>query len=354
MQDHDADIASLSPTAPASRKAGKRIVVERDHSTDELSWDRFAALCGASFRAAHRALGAWQFDHHLMHVMRRYAVFLERPSGRVRIGQAAIGFGPTLRVFAEGLQLLPEHRGFWREAMSALLSHCGAGLYHYGSGWSLEPPRENECAAITGVRVVDTQAITMHAIHFSRWSCWDDYFREVSYNARRNVKKAEKLQERLTIESHRGLRMMRNARHLLSLRRGLYARKAVEFSMLSSAARLLLRATVMREHAFIALARIDGAPVSAFGGITFGDNTYFLDSGSIKEDNGAYWFLMMRVIREAYERAPLGHFVTGPYYHDAPVSAGLDFFRYQCEAQGNPTSKFTFDYRPQRSTFPEQ
>jgi len=331
-----------SPLGAPPYDEGASLVIERDRSTDE-AWDRFAASCGASFRAANRAAGAWQLDHHPLHRMRRYALWLNQRQ-LLRIGQVAIGFGPRLRVFADGLQLLPEHSGLWSQAMSAVLAQTGPGLYHYGSAWSLEPARQGDCASIAGVTLTTVEPITMYAIDFSRWPTWDAYLREISNNARRNAKKVEKLQDRLTISVRHGMEMLRDAPHLLRLRRALYVRKQIPFSTTANALRLMLRAAVMRKNAFIAVARVDGVPVSAFGGVTFGENTYFLDAGSLKEDNGVYWFLMLRMLHNAYQRAPHGRFVTGAYYEADPVSTGLDFFRYQCRAQGTPTSEFVFSY----------
>jgi hypothetical protein len=343
----DLSIPALPAIPPRTSRAG--LAIEPDRSSDEESWNHFAAACGSSFRSSYRGASAWQLDCHPLHRMRRYSLWLEQRRGRLRIGQAAIGCGPKLRVFADGLQLLPEHAGLWSEAMSCVLTQAGPGRYHYGSAWSLEPPRERECAALDGVTLTRVQPITMYAVDFARWPTWEAYLREVSSNARRNAKKAEKLHARLRVEMTHGLRMLRAAPQLLGLRRGLYARKQIPFSMLESATRLLLRASVMRENAFIALARIDEQPISAFGGVIFGENTYFVDAGSVQEDQGAYWYLMLRMLEDAYRRAPRGRFVTGAYYESTPVSSVLDFFRYQCRAEGHPTSEFEFTYAPAAS-----
>lgn len=321
-----------------------QIVAEAARASERNAWDAFAQACGASFRCGYRASSGWQLDHHPFFRMRRYALWLQAPERREQIGQVALGIGPRARVFADGLQLRPQYAHRWREAMCAVLSAAGPGTYCYGSRWNLEPRRESECASIPGVRVERIQPITMYAVDFSRWSAWEHYARALSENARRNIKKAEKLCDALTIDIRRGSEMLQAARHLLQLRRDLYARKHIPFSMRKSALRLLLRAWALRDQAFIAVSRLDGAPVCAFGGIVFGDNTFFVDSGSIQEDRGTYWHLMSRMLRDAYERAPHGRFVTGAHYEGSPVSPGLEFFRHQCRAEGSPTSEFEFRY----------
>jgi hypothetical protein len=320
------------------------VVAEPWHATERTAWDALAQECGASFRCGYRASSGWQLDHHRVFRMQRYALWLQGSDHREQIGQVAIGLGPRVRVFADGLQLRPQHAHRWREAMSAVLSAAGPGIYRYGSRWSLEPRRESECASIAGVRVERVQPITMYAVDFTRWRSWECYASALSENARRNIRKAEKLGDALNIDIRRGSEMLQLGRHLLQLRRGLYARKRIPFSMTTSALRLLLRAWALRDQAFIAVSRLNGEPVCAFGGIVFGDNTFFVDSGSIQEDRGSYWHLMSRMLRDAYERAPHGRFVTGAHYEGSPISPGLEFFRHQCRAEGSPTSEFEFSY----------
>ncbi len=337
-----------TPAAPIAETLrsveAARVRVEPERSIDPARWDAFAAECGGSFRCGYRASIGWQLDHHARFRMRRFAIWLEGRE-RIRIGQVAIGMGPRLRVFADGIQLTREYAHLWPRAMQTVLATTGEGFYQYGSRWSLEPARHAECAQVEGITVDAVKPITMYAVDFSGWISWDAYLRSVSENARRNAKKADRLGSALTIEVRRGWSMLRDASHLLRLRKGLYERKRIPFSTRTSTLRLLLRAWAMRERAFIAVARLRGNPISSFGGIVFGENTYFVDAGSMEEDHGIYWHLMLRMLRDAYERAPRGRFVTGAYYEGSPVSPGLDFFRHQCRAQGSPTSEFTFRYR---------
>lgn len=336
-------VPTAAPYADDQRSNAVPLLIHDDRSTTKYEWDRLAGACNASFRCGYHAARAWQLDHHVWCRMRRYAFHLGDAT-ESRIGQVAIGTGSRVRAFADGLQLLPHHADHWASCMRTLLETLGPGVYHYGSRWNLEPARDEACAQISGVHVVDVRAITMYAVHFARWSTWDAYIRDVSENARRNARKAAKLGPRLSIEIGYGARMLRYAHDLLRLRRDLYARKGVAFSMRINLFRLLLRAVAMRDQAFIAIARRDNNVIAAFGGITFGRDTYFMDSAAVPDDDGAYWFLMLRMLEDAYRRAPQGRFVTGAYYANTPVSKGLDFFRYQCRAEGHATSEFTFRY----------
>jgi hypothetical protein len=71
----------------------------------------------------------------------------------------AIGVGRTRKVFADGTQLLPCFEPLWIQAMIAVLSEVGPGLYHYGSDWSLEPCRAATIGQIPGVNLNRVQPI---------------------------------------------------------------------------------------------------------------------------------------------------------------------------------------------------
>jgi hypothetical protein len=266
--------------------------------------------------------------------------------GNLKIAQIAIGFGGRCRVFAEGLQILPEFQSLWGHVMGAFLTHLGDGEYRYGSPWSLEPPRESELALISGVSLIATQPITVFAVDFGRWESWDEYVKAISTNARRNANRATKTYNTVSIVRRSSFAAIMHLYPLLVLRKKLFDRKQLEYSWPKLTIRFLLRMVAMREKSFTAIARADGVLSAAFGGIEFGPNTYYLESGAIENNNGLSWFLLLRMLRDAYDRAPLGRFVTG-YNLETSDSAdvGLSRFRAQCRAVAHPTSEVVFAYR---------
>jgi hypothetical protein len=275
--------------------------------------------------------------------LRRFSCYI----GDLKIAQIAVGFGHRVRIFAEGLQILPEFQWLWRHVIGAFLMHLGDGDYRYGSPWSLEAPRENELASIPGVSLISSQAITVFSVDFDRWDSWDAYLAAISTNAKRNAKRATKTYTDVSINRRSSFSSMIDIYPLLVLRKNLSDRRRIHFSWSKLTLRFLLRTFAMREKSFTALARGDGVLIAAFGGIEFGPNTYYLESGSIKENNGMSWFLMLRMLRDAYDRAPHGHFVTGFNCEtgDNGADAGLTFFRSQCNATTHPTSEVVFAYR---------
>jgi hypothetical protein len=103
------------------------------------------------------------------------------------------------------------------------------------------------------------------------------------------------------------------------------------------------------EYAFTAVA--PGKALAAFSGFRFGSCTYYFDGGSAGGHSGASWFLMMNMLREAYERALDGKFVMG-YFDYATyaeeVGGGLVRSRRSCRVTDYPTSigDFTWSATP--------
>jgi hypothetical protein len=262
-------------------------------------------------------------------------------------------------VFAEGLQILPEYRYMWHDAMVALLAHLGDGEYHYGGRWNLEASRADELASIAGVTPISTERATIHFIDFSQWKSWDSYLASVSTNAKRNAKRAEKEAGQLVVSQHSGRSTMADLYELVRLRKKMHDRKQLNGQSLNFLFRFLLRTAALGDEVYTAVLRADGKAVAAYGGVTFGPFTYYMESGSLDGNMGMSWFLMLRMIREAYERAPKGRFFLGSYYDNSGITEdpGLRFFRDQCRSVSHSTSEVVFRYRrsdhaPERTAVP--
>lgn len=315
------------------------ITIERFQG-DATAWDDFAERCGASFRGAYRAW-TWQLDHHLPRQIKRFSCYTHIGNESVKIAQAAIGISPKMRVFTEGLMILPEFATLWQTTMAALLRTLSDGRYHYGSPWSLEPSREATFRDM-GLSVTRVQPVTIYAVDLSRYATWDDYIKSIATNARRNMRKAEKAN--IIITSASGRASLRLAIPLIRLRKELFNRKSVTLSMSRYVMRFVLRILTMRRATFISIARDGERITAAFAGTLFGANTYYLESGAAKDNNGASWLLILTMIRRAYEHDPTGRFVIGFHLDGRPLNDGLTFFRNQCLSQLYTTSEVTFDY----------
>lgn len=229
--------------------------------------------------------------------------------------------------------------------MVAILRAAGPGEYTYGWTHNLEQPRESDLRRISGVTISTVRPITVEAVDFSRWSSWDEYWRATSNNIRRNVKKAQVEIVDLALESRRGVRSLAQIPAVVRLRVATYHRKGLNFRPLREIASTAGTVLSCPECAFTVLASGRGKVLAAFSGFQFGANTYYLDGGSTSDNAGASWYLMMHMLREAYDRAPQGRFVMGYIdhaIHDEAVGGGLVRSRQSCRVTDYETSIVRF------------
>jgi hypothetical protein len=311
----------------------------------------FAQRCGASFRCAYNALAAWQFaasgcNNYMPFRLRRFQIFSE--DNGAKIGQCTIAIGHTQRVFVDGLQLLPAYQAFWELAMAALLASLGPGRYRYGSRWNIEPSRELDLQNLSGVNVELIEDLIVQAIDFTCWKSWNDYFRQISNNARRNAKRASTQHPTPTVQIRCGLLTILDVLAITSLHRNTLLRKNIKeasFEVLLS--RFLFRFITKHKYSITAVARAGGRTLAAFFGIEFGQNTYYWTGGSRADNRGVAWHLMLETIRHAYNRTHgSGKFLMGTVEESGLGWDNLAWSRKQCRAANFPTSIVTFTYRP--------
>ena len=285
--------------------------------------------------------------------MHRFSCFTIRDGREIKIAQAAIGISHQHRVFAEGLQLVPEAQSMWRAVMSALLARLGSAVYHYGSPWSLEPPRDSDLAAVLGVTPVAASAVSVFAVDFARWPSWEAYLKEVSTNAKRNAKKGQQLAN-LSVASTRGWRSLKHVGQLLGLRGQLSARKSITFYKAKAWFRLWARIVTMPSKSATTVAYVDGHPIAAINITECATKTYLMDAASIESNRGTSWLLTLQALHDAYQRASNGHFVLGFYRAGMPIDPGLVRFREQCCATEYVVSEIVFMYGESRFAAPQK
>ncbi len=312
---------------------------------DALAWDQFAIACGASF------LGSYGAAVLIMGVDLRYfhVRHFEIRSGDRKVGQAAIGIRGARRQFLDGVQLLPAFQNLLSEALSALLAELGEGSYQYGSSWSVEPPREGAIAAIDGVRIRTVEPVVLQGIDFRRWPSFDDYLRQVSQNARRNAKRARMTVPPLRLRVRRRAATSLDSIALARLHYGVVRRKHLGRSFTRVLSGVLIRSLAMRRHAISATVAGESGVLSAYFAVRFGPDTFYIRGGSRERNDGAGWYLLLEMIRDAYERSDGdGRFFMG-VRHDDTASGwrNLARSRQQCRVSEFPTSLVTFDYARQ-------
>lgn len=308
-------------------------------------WDSFARQCKASGRSAYRHTQAWAVKHRLRSRLRRFELHIEGDGVRRKVGQCAIGQAKHERIFLDRLQLLPDSSAMWKAAMAALLHAAGPGRYVYGWTQNLERSRDDDLRQIPGVTVGAVRPITVEAVDFSRWRSWEDYWHATSNNIRRNVRKAQTEIPDLALESHRGVRSLADVPTITRLRAATLGRKGLTMKPVNFAASTAGTILSCPEYTFTAVAFGRGQVLAAFSGLQFGSSTYYVDGGSASGNSGASWYLMMNMLREAYERDPDGKFVMGYVdyaIHQEAVGGGLIRSRRSCRVTDYGTSIVSF------------
>jgi hypothetical protein len=265
-----------------------------------------------------------------------------------KIGQCAIGVGGATSVFMGELQLLADHSDLWTDAMRVLLGRIGPGRYRYGSNQSLDKCREEDLKRIETVAIESVRPLVVEAVDFSRWSTWDDYWRAISSNSRRNARHAEALIPDLSLVVRQGLNSAVDIPALLSLRAAMYRRKGIAFGSWRAGVSDLGMILGCPDHVLTAVVSDRTQVLAAITAIEFGPHVYYANGGSRPDNRGAAWYLTLSLLRRTYERDPAAaKFIMGYVdyaTHDETIGGGLLRFRRSCRVSAYPTSVVTFAY----------
>lgn len=312
-------------------------------------WDRFAQRCDASFRCIHKASRIWQLERSLFIKLLRLDIVLRDAGSPVKIGQCAVGMNGGVRTFADALQLLPEYRHLWPQAMQSVLQVTGPGRYRYGSDWNMEPSRADELAGLDGVELRKVHPVDILAVDFTDWDSWDAYYRQVSTNAKRNVKKAKKSYGDIRISDRQGLAIYQDLLPLQYARFTMFRRKSVASNCLSLIMRSSVRVAATSAYSTSARMTAEGDVIARYLGIDFGQTSFFLEAASGQAASGASSYLLKAMIERAFLRTQgKGAFVFGPDDHrqqGQPAWEGLVRSRLQWKAKPHPTAIICFDVK---------
>jgi hypothetical protein len=311
-------------------------------------WDEFAQRCATSFQGTHSYLRAWALRNRLWYRLRLFELYLQGDGPLQKIGQCAIGVGRATSVFVGELQLLTGYSGSWTRATTALLEHLGPGHYRYGSIYSLDKGREEDLKQIGAVTIESVRPLVVEAVDFSRWPTWDDYWRAISSNSRRNARRAEALIPDLSVVIRHGFKAALDVPALLSLRAGMYKRKGLAFEPWRAGLSDLGMIVGCPQYALTAVVSGRNRALAAISAVEFGPHVYHATGGSRPDNGGAAWYLTLSMLRRTYERNPrTAKFIMGYVdyaTHDERISGGLLRFRRSCRVSAFPTSVVSFSY----------
>ncbi|CAM6055282.1 unnamed protein product [Sphagnum tenellum] len=203
--------------------------------------------------------------------------------------------------------------------MRSVLTLMGEGTYCYGSWWSTEPSRENDFHEIDEITILRTKSYNLHAVDFSAWNDWQQYYRAVSTNAKRNAAKAAKSDPAIRI-THNGL-TFHDALEMIRMRRKMFKRKGLLSSgLFSSALQFLFRMVLMSDHVFVTRIYYHEKLSAFMSGVRFGEHIYYIDGASLEDNGGSAWYLMLKNIKMFYDAHRGGKFIMGS---DPPGTATI-------------------------------
>jgi hypothetical protein len=309
-------------------------------------WDAFAQSCGGSARLAYGRLMQLRLKALGRPGLLIYEIYAAGVGGREKIGQCALAISRRKSAFLDRLQLLPGHEDGWVEAMTAVLGAAGARSYEYGWQLNVEPPREADLAAIAGVAVQTVRPLIVHAVDFRRWPSWDAYYRALSENSRRNAKAAAKQEPSIALKTRFGRASLLSIPALTELRAAMAERKGLQLKVVLSALSYLGWIAVCPKYVVTNLAVGGGRVLATYFGIEFGGHTYYLEGASRAGNGGAAWYLILAMLRRAYDRDPAGKFIMGYIDPSTEQDEGLMRSRGACRVTDYPTSVVRFRYDP--------
>jgi hypothetical protein len=308
-------------------------------------WDQFAAECDAGYRSSFRFL-------HATHILRwprarilLFELFLKNDSGEVKIGQAAVKSHKRDHAFEDQLQILPDHADKWGDAMAAVIKAVGTGNYRYGYPLSVEKSRYDEICKLPCASDTTPRDIVVQYIDFAKWDSWDEYYKSISTNSKRNANRAEKEIANLNIEQLHGVKTLKEIFYLVNLRDEIYTQKDIKFEKIRAALSYFGRLIGFGGKSFAASLTSDKKYLASISGVIFNDKTYYLDGGRDTGTRGAAWYLTIEMLRICYARASKGKFIMGYVdyaLHDDAVGGGLLRSRQSCRTTDLATSIVSF------------
>lgn len=305
-------------------------------------WDAFAQRCDASYQLTYDWLRGWSRKSLFC---KRLELFEFYQDGK-KIGQCAVGHGANERIFLDRLALMPGSEALWSNCMEAVLQYLGPGRYRYGWHLTLDQSREDDLRKLPGVSIESVRPLTVHAVDFSRWQSWDEYWASTSSNTRRNAKKGESAN--LSIDVRTGIGCLSHVGAIARLRSVMYERKGIEFHQLRALAGYVAGHIFAPQYRLSAIAAEKTEPLAGFIGYEFGTHTYYLAGGSRASANGSGWYLQKSMLQRAWERTQgRAKFVMGYVdyaTHDEAIGGGLLRSRRSVNVTDYETSIVTFFY----------
>ncbi len=313
------------------------------------AWADFAAANGGSWRSEPGHIRLARLRHIRKGKLHAFEVFATSgPSKGQKVAQCLVSARGHRLAFEDGPQILSGHERYRSDILAKLLPHLPAGRLSYGWTWSLENVPLEDFVRIPGTSGHDSRDIIVHSVNLANWGCWDSYYRAISTNVRRNVKRAEEATTPVEVIHATGLAAVRLIPDLVRVRRHTLDRVDLRHPAWRMAVSYLANILTMPRTCHIALARQGTKPFAGLFGYEFGRDFYYWHGGSVEINNGASWKLLTDTVRRWKEKRPDGQFIMG-YFDDSLPGyrrEGLHRQRESLRKSDYTTRLISFDWTP--------
>jgi len=296
-----------SAKAPSDLRTAKLKLLERSFASfGPKEWDNFVLASGGSF------LGSWAILKARRLVANIKLIEFHADYGlptSLKVGQCALAVNHKNVTFLDRIFLRPAHEHFWGQCFRHVTQRFPAKTYHYGSHWNQES--RFEIGAIDGcvVETILCDHFHIDLIDLLDWPNFAAYLRSISENVWRDYRKAQNTEVRM--ETKRGLAALRDVFALVRLRAEVMRKNDLRSSFLKDYFVHVAKLAVFGPSGFITTVRMNGKCYSAFFGIEFGDNLYYISGGTTNNHHGFGSYLFLMLIQNWFAEHPSGKFVMG-------------------------------------------
>jgi len=312
-------------------------------------WAEFAADHGGSWQSDPGHIWVTRLRHLLSGRLFAFEAFAQAgPVQGQKIAQCLVSVRGSRMTFIDGLQIADGFAAARPAILRQVLAFLPAGHLTYGWSWSLEDVPLEDFQQIPGTSNHQSRDIIVHSVNLSNWDSWDSYYRSISNNVRRNVKRAEQAETPVEIIHATGLAALRLIPDLVQMRRHTMDRVDFDHPMWRMALSYGANIAVMPHRCHIAIARQGAKPLAGLFGYEFGRTFYYWHGGSVDANNGAAWKLLTDMVGLWREKHPDGHFVMG-YFDDTLPGyrrEGLHRQRESLRKSDYTTRLISLDWRP--------
>jgi Acetyltransferase (GNAT) domain len=339
------ELTSHSAKAPSNLRTPELKVLERSFgSFGPKEWDDFVLGTGGSF------LGSWAVIKARRLVANIRLLEFHAPCGLsapLKVGQCAVLVKRGRVTFLDRICLKPAREHLWDECFRLATERFRAEICQYGSHWNQEPRFEISASRDGVAESILEDQFHIDLIDLSDWPNFEAYLRGVSENVRRDYRKAKCIEAK--VETRQGLAAVRDVFALVRLRAEVMRKNSLRASLLKDYFIHVAKLAILGRSGFITTLRMNDKCYSAFFGIEFGSNLYYISGGTTNNHHGFGSYLFLSLIEKWFAEHPSGKFVMGfcsGHRDESTYSSGALLYRRKLRVKSVDGLDFQLRIKP--------